>query len=493
MFTRKQMLPLLAGLIAGALVVVGGAGLLPMPSEARVGDVDVQSRYPVGSADLESPFVAVAEKLKPSVVFISVVREQTVRSRIPFFDLHPFFGEPEQERGEPRTRKVPSSGSGIIIDQDGLVLTNNHVVENATSIKVKLADGEEREAELVGTDPETDLALLRMDEVPANHVAPLGDSDNIRIGDWAIAMGNPLGLDWTLTVGVVSAKGRSNLNISGGGPAFQDFIQTDASINFGNSGGPLANIHGEVIGINAAVNASADGIGFAIPVNMAKEVVRMLLEEGSVQRGYLGMVPTPLEPLIREALELDEDVEGVFVEAVEPGTPAQEGGLRASDVIVEVDGEPVDDVNDFRFRIARHRPGDSLELTVIRDGDQKELEFTLADRADYLAQAARGRDQGAPTATTWLGIEVAALGSPQTRGLQTDVSEGVVVVGLEEDSPAEGKLRRGDIIREIDQEEVSSLADWRQVTSELGEVDRAVLIKYHPQGRDDTRFVALKR
>jgi Do/DeqQ family serine protease len=457
--------------------------------------VKAQDRYSamIAGSSMESPFVKVAEKLKPSVVYVEVIREREVR--MPFHDFDPFrrfFGPQPERDSEPETRKVPSSGSGVIIDSEGLVLTNNHVVEDAIEITVNLADGIERQGTIVGTDPETDLALISIGEVPEDHVAPLGDSDKLQIGEWAIAMGNPLGLDWTLTVGVISAKGRANLNISGGGPTFQDFIQTDASINFGNSGGPLTNIHGEVIGINAAINTRAENIGFAIPINLAKEVVRQLRDAGEVKRGYLGMLPRELTRIMKEALDIDTDVKGVFVESVEPDTPAEEGGLEASDVIVEIDNEPVSDVNDFRFRIARHAPGDKLMLTVLREGKEKKLTFKLGDRADLLASSGRTpQSQRAPEA--WMGLEVVSLDDPRVRGLELEVNRGVLVFSIQEDSPAEGKLRRGDVIAEVDKQEIDNLDDWRRVTSELNDIERAVLIKYHPQGREGTRFQALKK
>jgi serine protease Do/serine protease DegQ len=478
-----------ASLFRAALFAALALGFAVGPAgPAAAQEMKTESRYPISS--FESPFVEVAESLKPSVVYIEVVREQEV-PRNPFFDFHPFFGDPDgQRREEPRTREVPSSGSGVIVDEKGHVLTNNHVVDGATEITVSLADGTKREASVLGTDRETDLALIDIGEVPADQVAPLGDSDTIRIGEWAIAMGNPLGLDWTLTVGVISAKGRANLNIAGGGPVFQNFIQTDASINFGNSGGPLANIHGEVIGINAAINARAENIGFAIPINMAKSVVEQLLDEGVVRRGYLGMVPRPLTAVLREALDLDQDVDGVFVEAVEPGTPADEGGLEASDVIVEVDGEPVSDVNDFRFRVADHAPGDRMELTVLRDDRRRQLEFTLGDRAELLAEA--GQPQGPGETDAWMGLRVASLESPQARRMELEVSEGVLVVEVDEEEAARGKLRPGDVIVGINREAVEDVGDWRRLTSELAGSEKAVLISYYRQGRGNKSVLALK-
>ena len=483
-------------ILLAALLTISVVSLsLNVPAaNAQDKEIGMQSRYPVDGSTFDSPFVAVAERLKPAVVYIEVIREREIRP-LPFFDMHPFFGPgPDNENNEPRTQKVPSSGTGVIIDASGLILTNNHVVDSATSIKVSLSDGSERDAEVIGVDPETDLALISIGAVPEDHVAPLGDSDAIRIGDWAIAMGNPMGLEWTLTVGVISAKGRSNLNIGGGrtSPVFQDFIQTDASINFGNSGGPLSNIHGEVIGINAAINTRAQNIGFAIPINLAKEVVKQLQESGKVSRGYLGMVPRELNSLMTEALNLGADTEGVFVESVAEGTPAEEGGLAASDVIIEIDGSPVSEVSDFRFRVARHAPGEKMELTVLRDGKKKRLNFKLGDRADYVENTG-GTTTPQTAPEPWMGLSVTSLDNPLALRANIEVSKGVLITEVSEDSPAQGQLRRGDVIIEVDQKKVETVSEWRKVTEDVGNTDRAILVKYYPQGRNMTRFVALKK
>ena len=240
---------------------------------------------PLLTEEGESPFVAVAEKLKPAVVSISSEREEDIGDIHDYFDFGPFkdFFRDQRPDNQPRSRKVQAGGTGIIVSRDGYILTNNHLVEDAADITVRLSNDDEYEAEIIGTDPVTDVALIKL--VKANlkpeQVAYLGDSDKIKIGDWAIAIGSPFGLDWTVTVGVISAKGRGGLNIGGRGPDVQYFIQTDAAINFGNSGGPLVNIKGEVIGINTAINAQGQGIGFAIPINMAREVAEQLKERGS--------------------------------------------------------------------------------------------------------------------------------------------------------------------------------------------------------------------
>ncbi|MBZ0263474.1 trypsin-like peptidase domain-containing protein [bacterium] len=453
------------------------------PAYAQNDQTKMNSRYPGMDGMQESPFVTVGEMLKHAVVFIKVEKERTVNA-IPF---HEFFGRPSPQ--PERKQIVPSSGSGVIIDKEGYILTNNHVVEDATKIVVKLADGEEQNAELIGTDPETDLALIKIDKVHPDHVASLGDSDEMRIGDWAIAMGNPLGLEWTLTVGVISAKGRSNLRIGGRGPAFQDFLQTDASINFGNSGGPLANIRGEVIGINTAINTSGQNIGFAIPINMAKEVVQDLRETGSVSRGYLGMLPTELTEVMKEALKIDDDLKGVFVETVEPNTPASEGGLEPADVVIKVDGKTVADVQDFRFRVAAHKPDSKMELTILRNGKEKDLHFVLGDRADYIASARTGQPA---QADTWMGITVAGLQSPEARQGRIAVKEGVLITKVENGSAAEGNLSPGDVIVKIGSQSVTGMSDWQKVTRDLKDSKKAVLVQFHPGGQEITRFVALK-
>ena len=461
--------------------------VLPRASEERVAPageerIEASSTHTaLPTSQFESPFVAVAERLKPAVVNVTVERE--IRS---FHGFEDFF----EQRGQQHPRRTTSGGSGFIIDPNGHVVTNHHVIEDAITITVTLFDGEEREATLIGADPETDIALLDIGKVDPSWAVELGNSDHIRIGDWAIAMGNPMGLDWTLTVGVISAKGRSDLSISGGGPVFQDFIQTDASINFGNSGGPLANIRGQVIGVNSAVSTAAQGIGFAIPINMAREVINDLLESGFVQRGYLGMLPVELDALKKEALGLDEDIKGIFVESVSVDTPAEEGGLQASDVIVTVDGTPVEDVTQFRLRVARHRPGEEMLLGLIRDRREMELSFILADRSDFVATAnpsVNGSNH------TWMGLSIAALGSPQVRQMDYDVEHGVAIVGIENGSPAEGKLQIGDVIVKVDGKDISETSDWQQITAGLSDTARAVLVMYYRGGRGTSRFAALKR
>ncbi|MBZ0264191.1 trypsin-like peptidase domain-containing protein [bacterium] len=446
-------------------------------------------------APLTSPFADVAEKLKPAVVNISVVykllgsEHDNLKKNSPFWELFK-----EQFEQENRSKRAESSGTGVIISDDGYVITNNHVVENAEIIKVLLADGDERDAKLIGSDPDTDIALLKIGKVKDIQVATLGNSESIHIGDWAIAMGNALGLDWTLTVGVISATGRSGLSIFGGSPVYQDFIQTDASINHGNSGGPLANIYGEVIGINTAINESAQNIGFAIPVNMVKDVVADLVEYGEVVRGFLGMYPGELDNLKREALNIPEDMQGVFVEDVFADTPAEAGGLHPSDVVLEIDDEAVHTVTDFRYRVAQHKPGEKLNMTILRDGKKKTLDFTLSSRKDYFANLREERSQPRVNSddSPWFGIEAEEINDQTIKEYKIKVDRGVVITHIIEGSAVEEVLERGDVLVSIGGEEVYSLADWKRLTAQLPQRDVAILIGYYPRGSEEIQMVLVR-
>ncbi len=446
----------------------------------------------------QSPFVAVAEKVKPCVVNISAERiaERPYFPRLPFqfFDdpFEEFFRDRErQEPRQPRKMKEQNLGSGVIIDRQGYILTNNHVIRGAEEIKVRLSDDREFQAEIVGQDSETDVALIRLKTdqlLPAEEVATLGDSDHIQVGDWAIAVGNPFGLDRTVTVGVISAKGRSNLGIMGGTPTYQDFIQTDASINFGNSGGPLVDIEGKVIGINTAINVQGQGIGFAIPINMAKRISDELRDQGKVVRGYLGMLPQEITSDIAEAKELPS-TQGVLVGQVSRDTPAQRGGLEVGDVIIEFDGRKIEGVKEFRLMVAERSPGSKVDLLVIRDGKTKELTVTLGDRAEYLGMAEESEEmQEEPT---WLGIEVEEVQGEFARRFGLNEERGVVVTEVEVGSPADDKgMMRGDVIIRIGNEDIEGVEDYERVMRSLEGHKKAILFLIKRDNQ--TSFVAVK-
>ncbi|RPH94382.1 Do family serine endopeptidase [candidate division KSB1 bacterium] len=443
--------------------------------------------FPMLTESGESPFVAVAERVAPTVVNITTDRK--VDQSDPFEDFFrdsPFWEYFHRNRGEtPRKREtvVPSTGSGIIISRDGYILTNNHVVADADKVTVKVQNGKEYKATIIGKDPETDVALIKVDRgFDAREVALTGNSDSIKVGDWAIAIGNPLALDWTLTVGVISAKGRSNLAIAGGGPSYQNFIQTDASINFGNSGGPLCNIHGEVIGVNTAINPSGQGIGFAIPMNMAMKVVDQLRSSGTVARGYLGMLPRDLTPELRSALSVPEDEGGVFVERVDKSTPADDGGLRAGDVILEIDGQKISDPAQFRIVVADHSPGTRINARVWRSGSSQNLSFVLGDRAKLVSLFGKD-EQEKSSKETWLGIQVEPVTEEVARALELDELSGVIVTDVDPAGAAAQKLRERDVIIEIDRKTVESILDFKRIAAELKDSKKAVLFRIVRNGQ----------
>lgn len=452
----------------------------------------------------ESPFVAVAEKVKPAVV--NIRSEILVKGRSREYPFEFYFEDPFEDffreffrrspRGDDEKKREWRSegrGSGVIIDQEGYIVTNNHVVERAEEVKVRLSDEREYETEIVGTDPMTDIALLKIKKegvIPDGAVAQLGDSDDIRVGDWAIAVGNPFGLDRTVTVGVISAKGRSNLHIFDAGgrdrsPTFQDFIQTDASINFGNSGGPLVNIKGEVIGINTAINTQGQGIGFAIPINVAKQVAEELRESGKVVRGFLGIWFRELNPDLVEAKELEVD-KGILVTEVMKDGPADEAGIERGDVIVGYNGKDIESGSRFQFMVAETKPGDTVELDIIRDGKRRMIPVTLGEREpEELAQAESEEEE------PWLGLTVEDVSGAFAKRYNIDEDAGVVVVGVESGSPADDKgIQPGDVILEVNSQGIENLVDYRRVARELKGRKKAIL--FLVKRGDRTTYYALK-
>jgi len=377
-----------AVLVAGLLFAIAGVGFGSYGwlanRSARVAPVPAS---PTATADaLQAAFVSVADKVRPAVVNIGTV--QVSRSRRtpvvpgpgtddPFFKdfFDQFFG-----RGGPGRReefRQPGLGSGVIIDKRGYVLTNFHVIRGADSVTVKLPSKQEFQGRIVGTDAKTDLAIVRFQPEGDLRVAALGDSDTLRVGEWAIAIGNPFGLDQTVTVGVVSATGRSEVGIA----TYENFIQTDASINPGNSGGPLVNLRGEVIGINTAIVATGQGIGFAIPANMVKRVISQLIDRGKVTRGWIGVSLQPLTTELAQALGLD-NTRGAIVARVYPGSPAETAGLQPNDVIVKFGATPVDDYHHLQRLSSDAEPGTSVPLDVIRKRDHKTLTLKIAESPD---------------------------------------------------------------------------------------------------------------
>jgi len=412
---------------------------------------------------IQEAFVEVADRVKPSVVNINTTQKVRPPRRpqldpLPRGPLRDFFGEDFFERffreGPRRDLERRSLGSGVIIDQQGFILTNNHVIERADEIQVTLSDKRTFKAKVVGSDPKTDLAVIRVEKATGLVPARLGDSDRIRIGEWAIAIGNPFGLSQTVTVGVISATGRSNVGIT----AYEDFIQTDASINPGNSGGPLLNIRGEVMGINTAIVAAGQGIGFAIPINMAKGIKDMLIAQGRVVRGWLGVQIQSLTEDLATQFGAKQD-EGVLIANLLKDGPAEKGGLKEGDVILEVDGAKVTGVSQLQRLVAAVPPGKQVNLKVRREG--RDLFQSLAvgemPTEEPVVAAAAPEEQGAAP----YGFKVQDL-TPELReqfGLKE--TDGVVVSELDPEGPAARTgLRPGDVILEVGRQKVKNSKEF---------------------------------
>ncbi|MGH7742277.1 MAG: trypsin-like peptidase domain-containing protein, partial [Candidatus Eiseniibacteriota bacterium] len=368
-----------------------------------------------------------------------------------------------------------------------------HVVRDAADITVTLNDKRTFKAKVVGADPGTDVAVIKI-EAKDLPVIPLGDSDKLRVGDWAIAIGNPLGvLRGSVTVGIISAEGRSNLNIFGGTPDFQDFIQTDASINFGNSGGPLCNIRGEAIGINTAINPSGQGIGFAIPINLASHVADQLVAHGKVSRAMLGVNLADLTPEIAEGFGLASSTEGVVIQSVMDNSAAAKAGIKRNDVIIDFDGQPVNDMQKFRLRVADTPSGKAVPVTVLRDGKRMSFNVTLDDREKMLANNA-GDQNSAPDAA-----QASSVGGLSVRELTADekahakLSAGVVVTEVEDGGVADrAGIQPGDVIEEVNKTPVSSAEAVSKLFSQAKTSKRPAVLLVHSSQGGGTTFVALK-
>ena len=386
--------PVLIAVVAILLVAAGGGGYLLRDRLGRSGAASAPSSPQAASGlalaeALQLGFVDVAQHVRPAVVHLGTIQKAKSRrgpnvpqgNDDPFFRdfFNQFFGsEGPDSRSEFRR---PGLGSGVIIDKRGLVLTNFHVVKGADEILIRLSDKREYRGQILGTDPKTDLAVVKFQPDHEITVASLGNSDALRVGEWAIAIGNPFGLDQTVTVGVISATGRSDVGIA----TYENFIQTDASINPGNSGGPLVNLKGQVIGVNTAIVAAGQGIGFAIPINMVKRVVDQLVDKGKVVRGWLGVALQPLSPDLAQSLGL-AGTNGAVVGSTITGSPAAQAGLQQGDVIVAYDNTLVDDYRHVQRLVAETRVGKSVTLQIVRKKQKMDLAVTIAEVPDETAR-----------------------------------------------------------------------------------------------------------
>lgn len=399
----------------------------------------------------------VAERVKPAVVNISTSR--TVKAqRHPFFDdplFRRFFGEPG-----PQKRKVTNLGSGVIATPDGYILTNNHVIEGAEDIIVKLSDGKEYKGRAIGMDSRTDIAIIKINETNLPTV-PWGDSDKLRVGEVVLAVGNPYGLSQTITMGIISALGRSGIGITD----YEDFIQTDAAINPGNSGGALVNIRGELIGINTAIFSTSggyQGIGFAIPSNMVKNVMDSIINQGRVVRGWLGVQIQPLTTELVKQLGLKDEGGVLLVDVVEGG-PAEKGGLKRYDVIVEYDGKKTDNPFHFKNMVAATKPGKTVEIKIIRNGNLLTAKVTIAELPIEPQIVSPAQFENSLRGVSVQEVTDEIL---QKLGITRKI-KGVLVNNIEEDSPALGILAKGDIIMEVNRKPVTNTKEYNDTVSKI--------------------------
>jgi serine protease Do len=473
-------------LLAGALVVT-----ISSPNRIPV-FADTSRAAETGSI---TTFAPVVKRAMPAVVNISsskVVKEQAEQGNM--FDnplFRQFFGGrnmPQQE--QPRSQRATSLGSGVVVSPDGYILTNNHVVEGATDVKVSFANKEEYPAKIVGTDKYTDVAVLKINKTGLTTL-PFADSARAEVGDVVLAIGEPFGLGQTVTMGIISAKGRGGLGIE----RFEDFIQTDAAINRGNSGGALIDSRGDLVGINTAIlsgeSGGNQGIGFAIPANMARNVMDQIMKNGKVTRGFLGITPQELTPEMAKAFGVPNS-RGVAISTVVADSPASKAGLKVGDVITAVNGTPADDVNSFRLQVAGFAPGTTVHLKVDRNGQNMDVAVTLGEfnleaenKGDGEGNLPGGGEKGALK-----GLSVQALTPDLRQQLQTpEGTQGVVITDVDPDSAASAAgLQQGDIVVQVNRKPVTSVSEFNGAINAGASHESTLLLVKSRQG---TRFVVV--
>jgi len=434
--------------------------------------------------------------VNPSVV--PIFSEQVVQAQNPFGSpddpfrdffgdefFKRFFGAPPQ--GEEK-QTVRSLGSGVIVSTDGYILTNNHVVEGSEKLTVVFQDQKKYTAKIIGTDPQTDVAVIKVDakNLPA---ATLGNSDQVKVGQWVIAVGNPFQLMHTVTAGIISAKGRSSVGLAD----YEDFIQTDASINPGNSGGALADLDGNVIGINTAISSPSGGnvgIGFAIPINMARKVMDALTSKGKVTRGYLALSPQDIDENLAKALQL-KGTQGALVGDVTPGGPADKAGIKRGDIILEFNGQKVENSVALRNMVAQADPGSSATIKLLRNGREMQVTVALGERPkERGAKAPKEQEQPKEQSYKKLGLSVQTLTPDIAQQLGYDNDHGAVIADVAGGSPADDAgLQRGDLIKEINRETVNSVRDLDRVVTRMHSGDNAALLV---RRGDNTFYAAIQ-
>jgi S1-C subfamily serine protease len=461
----------LAGIVFG-VIIASHLDLAPSSTAQVPTNIAQTGAFPVVERDgeVESPFVAVVEAAADAVVNVSArTRDEDM----------PWWGHPYGT----------SSGSGFFFRSDGYILTNNHVVADAINVVVRTASGYDYEAKVVGRDRDTDLAVLKVEPQEEITVLPFGDSENIKVGDWTIAIGNPfpqIGLDRSVTVGVISAKGRTDLRFGSDTPLYQDYIQTDASINPGNSGGPLLNIRGQVIGVNAAISSptgSSVGIGFAIPINIARAIVPDLIEKGRASRGWLGVWLSNISE--REAKRQGlEAVRGVRIDSVFVNSPAEQAGIRRGDIVVEFDDKEVINTSQFSVLVSTIRSGQSVPVEILRDGDRTRLSTTLVDRDQFLASVGNTAQQARARTYSWLGMELATFTGNMARDIGIPHVEGLYVLRVYPGTAADrASITEGTIVLQINNQPVENLAQAREQGEALARSrSRIPLLVQEPDG-----------
>jgi serine protease Do len=428
---------------------------------------------------LNASLADIAEKVKPSIVNISTTKTISMKDHPlgdfmddPFFKK--FFGDKLHPHGEKKEYKSSALGSGVIVTSDGYILTNNHVVQDVDEIKVVLHDKKELPGKVIGNDPKSDLAIIKVDatDLPA---ITMGSSEKMKVGELVIAVGNPFSLGHTITMGIVSAIGRSNVGIA----EYENFIQTDAAINPGNSGGALVNIHGELIGINTAIFSTSGGymgIGFAIPSDIAKTNMQSIIKHGKVVRGWLGVQIQNITDELAKHFDIKED-NGALVTNILTGTPAEKAGFQRGDIIVEFDGKTVVDTNDLRNKVAATLPDTEVNIKVIREGKETVIPVTIGEQSGD-NKTVEGKFENMLS-----GVHVQELTAEIKQGLDIpDKTSGVVITNIEEDSPAAELLKKRDVVAEINRQSIKDLSEYKDVVSKIADKDSVLLLVFRSGG-----------
>ena len=464
------------------LLATGLSAQALFPSESSAAAPAISRKSIESLTTIGKAMAEISAAVKPAIVNISTTRTVKVAGNDPFAEdpfFRHFFGD--NLRRQPKEQKSAALGSGVLVSSDGYIITNYHVVKDADEIKVLLADKREFSGKVIGSDPKTEISVVKID-AKGLPTLPWGDSDSLEAGDLVLAVGNPYGLNQTVTMGIVSAVGRANVGIAD----YEDFIQTDAPINPGNSGGALVNVRGQLIGINTAIFSTSggyQGIGFAIPSNMVRTIMESLIKEGKVTRGWLGISIQRITPDLAKQFNLKNE-NGVLVSDVTENGPAEKAGVKRGDVILEYDGKKTDEPGLFRNMVANTAPGEKHSLKILRDKDLLTLEVTIGELPPDIQQAENGTYVNA---LRGVGVQDITPDIAKRLGLPPRV-KGVIVNDVGEDSPAYGVLTQGDVIQEIDKKKIANVKDYQQIVSMIGRDNNILLLVYR---RGSSLFITL--